>query len=114
MKFIFADLVEQPLQQGVVACERLIFVLRENLAVLEDSFIQDLSHISTAAIYSGGLQVDSVEFLKDNLYRCDYSYDWDIAWTCSGTQESGRVNEKVRFILDEEGVIEFKFLNLKA
>lgn len=81
----------------------------------QDDFIQDLSHISTAANFSGDMQVDKVEYLKDNLYRCDYSYNWSIAWTCSGTQEAGRVNEKVRFLFDPEaGTLQFKFLKLDA
>ena len=112
MKFIFTELVESPLIQGAQACHKLAEVLNSQRAVLEDVFIQDLSHISAAAKYNGGLQIDAVTHLKDRLYRCDYSYDWDIAWTCSGTQESGRVSEKVRFTVDEDGVLTFKFLNL--
>ncbi|BBP43827.1 hypothetical protein [Thiosulfativibrio zosterae] len=114
MKFIFESLVEAPVQQGPEMSEILAKVFTQHLATLEDSLIQDLRHISDAAKYNGGLQIDAVTHLKDNLYRCDYSYDWDIAWTCSGTQESGRVSEKVRFTLDEEGVVTFKFLTLDA
>lgn len=86
--------------------------LNQQSALFEDALIQDLSHISTAAIYAGNLRVDGVVHLKENLYRCEYSYDWQIGWTCSGTQEAGRVHEKVRFTLNEVGQLTFKFLKL--
>ena len=76
------------------------------------TFVQDLSHISEAAIYEGGIQIDAIEHLSDALFRCVYSYDWAIAWTCSGTQEAGRVQEKVRFMIDSDGTAHFKFLKL--
>lgn len=81
-------------------------------ATLEAEMVQDMTHISQAAVFSGNLTVDAVEYLKDSLFRCDYSYDWQIGWTCSGTQEAGRVNEKVRFSLEPDGTLKFKFLKL--
>lgn len=81
-------------------------------ASLEKEMVQDLSHISQAAVFSGNLTIDAVSYLKDSLFRCDYSYDWQIGWTCSGTQEAGRVNEKVRFSLEPDGTLIFKFLKL--
>lgn len=79
-----------------------------------DDFVQDMSHISQAANYTGNMRVDAIKQIKDDLYRCDYSYDWAIAWTCSGTQEAGRVNEKVRFTLSPNGELDFKFLKLDS
>lgn len=79
-----------------------------------DEFVQDMSHISQAANYAGNIKVDEVMHIKENLYRCDYSYDWAIAWTCSGTQEAGRVKEKVRFTIEEGNVFTFKFLKLES
>lgn len=80
---------------------------------LEAEMVQDMSHISQAAVFAGNLTVDDVTYIKDNLFRCDYSYDWQIGWTCSGTQEAGRVNEKVRFSLESDGSLKFKFLKLE-
>lgn len=80
---------------------------------LEAEMVQDMSHISQAAVYAGNLTVDDVVYVKDNLFRCDYSYDWQIGWTCSGTQEEGRVKEKVRFSLEPDGALVFKFLKLE-
>ncbi|WP_024850888.1 hypothetical protein [Hydrogenovibrio kuenenii] len=80
---------------------------------LEAEMVQDMSHISQAAVYAGNLTVDNIDWVKDNLFRCDYSYDWQIGWTCSGTQEEGRVNEKVRFSLEPDGSLKFKFLKLE-
>lgn len=79
---------------------------------LEAEMVQDMTHISQAAVYAGNLTVDDVVYVKDNLFRCDYSYDWQIGWTCSGTQEEGRVKEKVRFSLEPDGTLKFKFLKL--
>jgi hypothetical protein len=92
--------------------ELITQALNQQSTQFEQALIQDLSHISTAAIYAGNLVVDAVVHLKGDLYRCEYSYDWQIGWTCSGTQEAGRVREKVRFTLNETGRLSFKFLKL--
>lgn len=113
MKLIFSELTKLPVEHGAELAEIVKTKLAPVIEKYSDDFVQDLSHISQAANYSGDLQVDQVEYLKDNLYRCDYSYNWEIAWTCSGTQEAGRVNEKVRFTVDENGELNFKFLKLE-
>ena len=112
MKKHFSALHNKIESQGETLSELLKIVLSENLSELESDFVQDLSHISQAASFVGEMTIDSVVHLKDNLYRCDYSYNWQIAWTCSGTQEAGRVKEKVRFTVSDDGEIEFKFLKL--
>lgn len=94
--------------------ELLQTVFNTHLPALENHLVQDLNHISQAARYAGDMKIDHILYLKDNLYRCDYSYKWDIAWTCSGTQETGRITEKVRFVLNPNGQITFKFLTLDA
>ncbi|MBN2865830.1 MAG: hypothetical protein JXK16_07470 [Thiotrichales bacterium] len=114
MKKHFTALQNMANQQGEAFSSVLKTVLTENLSELETAFVQDLSHISQAASFAGEMTIDAVVFLKDNLYRCDYSYNWQIAWTCSGTQEAGRVKEKVRFTVADDGEIEFKFLKLDA
>lgn len=91
-------------------CEALQKHLQPVVEAHTEEFVQDLSHISEAAIYEGNIAIDVIEHLSDDLYRCVYSYDWAIAWTCSGTQEAGRVQEKVRFMVDSDGVAHFKFL----
>lgn len=112
MKKTFPELENQPLKQGAEITGLLAETINKYIESLADAFVQDMSHISPAANYTGNISVDQVEYLKDNLYRCDYSYDWAIAWTCSGTQEAGRITEKVRFTLDDTGEIHFKFLLL--
>ncbi len=84
-------------------------VIQPEIEKYVDDFVQDMSHINDVASYSGGLRVDAIVNIKDNLYRCDYSYEWLIAWNCAGIQESGRVSEKVRFQLEEKS-LDFKFL----
>lgn len=86
--------------------------ISEVLPDFEEEFVQDLTHVSPAAAYKGNMTIDRIEHLKDNLYRCEYSYDWEIAWTCSGTQEAGREKEKVRFTVNNESELDFKFLKL--
>jgi hypothetical protein len=93
-------------------CESLVSKINNVINDYAIEFVQDLTHISMAANFSGNLSVLRVECLKDNLFRCHYGYDWSIAWTCSGTQESGRVEEKVRFTVNPDGVLDFKFLKL--
>ena len=105
----FAGLSENHNQE---AADKIGQALNRVIENYTDDFVQDMSHISQAANYAGNIAVDKVEYLKDDLYRCDYSYDWAIAWTCSGTQEAGRVKEKVRFTLSENGELIFKFLKL--
>lgn len=113
MKIALKELTESSFQIGECLSPQLKSVLTEYLPELESSFVQDLSHISTAANYTGEMMIDNIVFLKDNLFRCDYSYNWAIGWTCSGVQEAGRVSEKVRFTLNEQGVVTFKFLKLE-
>ncbi|MBF6057997.1 hypothetical protein [Thiomicrorhabdus heinhorstiae] len=113
MKILLPAEIKRPVSIGADSVSMLQQEIAELLPSMEKEFIQDMSHISDAAVYEGDMQVDQVVYLKDNLYRCDYSYNWVIAWTCSGTQEAGRIQEKVRFSLSEDGEIEFKFLKLE-
>ncbi|MDG6778180.1 hypothetical protein QCB44_05620 [Thiomicrorhabdus sp. zzn3] len=110
MKKRFSQLAHEKMEHGEVQAAQLKGLIQSVMPEMEQAFVQDLSHISTAAVYAGNMAVDRIEHLRDNLYRCDYSYDWHIAWTCSGTQEAGRVTEKVRFTLNDGGEVEFKFL----
>lgn len=112
LKVNFANLAADSIEHGDSIVQMLQSAINEEIVDYSDDFVQDMDHISTAALYDGNISVDSVVYLKDNLYRCDYSYDWSIGWTCSGTQEAGRVKEKVRFTLDNNGDLNFKFLKL--
>ncbi|MEA3404564.1 MAG: hypothetical protein U9R28_02355 [Pseudomonadota bacterium] len=114
MKVTFAELQGSVIEHGAEMAKQLKIVIGSHLSEIEKELVQDMSHISQAASFAGDMTVDDVIYLKDNLYRCDYSYNWQIAWTCSGTQEAGRTKEKVRFILGDDGGIEFKFLKLDA
>ncbi|WP_029407735.1 hypothetical protein [Thiomicrorhabdus sp. Milos-T2] len=114
MKIILSDLVGLTLDNDDANTSQIQKVLNACIEDYADDFVQDMSHISQAANYSGNIKVDEIVHLKDNLYRCDYSYDWAIAWTCSGVQEGGRVKEKVRFTLEPSGELQFKFLKLDA
>ncbi len=113
MKVTFAELQNREIVHSPEMAASLKSILSTHLAEIDAEMVQDLTHISQAACYSGEMSIDAVEYLKDNLYRCDYSYNWQIAWTCSGTQEAGRVKEKVRFTVADNGEIEFKFLKLE-
>ncbi|MDX1352887.1 MAG: hypothetical protein R3254_07735 [Thiomicrorhabdus sp.] len=112
MKIIIADLAGLVGLPNETVCQKVQEALSNCIENYTDDFVQDMSHISQAANYAGNIAVDGVSHLKDDLYRCNYSYDWAIAWTCSGTQEAGRVKEKVRFTLNPQGELEFKFLKL--
>lgn len=112
MKVHFPQLAQAEPEHSDEMTGRLKDLISQQLPSLESEFVQDLSHISQFAGYAGNMTVDQVEYLKDNLYRCDYSYDWQISWTCAGTQESGRAKEKVRFTLTPDGEVTFKFLKL--
>lgn len=112
MKLIFADLVQAEAEHGDVLATKLQHKLNQVIDTHAEDFVQDLSHLSMAARYAGNMQVDQVLYLQGDCYRCDYHYDWSIAWTCSGTQdESGQVSEKVRFNFDlTTAEANFKFL----
>ena len=114
LKIIIADLAGLVGLTPEVITPKLKASLSACIESYSDAFVQDMSHISQAANYAGNLEVDSIVHLKESLYRCEYSYDWAIGWTCSGTQEAGRVKEKVRFTLNENGELDFKFLKLDA
>lgn len=107
---MISELVANSMEPGSELASTLKEKLNNIIENYSDDFVQDMTHISQAATYSGNIAVDDVVYLKDNLYRCDYSYDWSIAWTCSGTQEAGRVKEKVRFTVEPNGELNFKFL----
>jgi len=106
--------ISLPKEFSLHSVEQRVLTLRQSIRPLleryQDEFLTDISHISTAAVFDGGMQLEGVEHLKDNLYRLDYSYLWSIAWTCSGVQEGGRVKEKVRFSVEDDGMLSFKFL----
>ena len=112
MKIIIADLAGLVGLPNETISQKLKDSLSSCIKNYSEDFVQDMSHISQAANYAGNIAVDEIVHLKDNLYRCDYSYDWAIAWTCSGTQEAGRVKEKVRFTVNDNGELDFKFLQL--
>ncbi|WP_040728408.1 hypothetical protein [Thiomicrorhabdus sp. Kp2] len=112
MKIIIADLAGLVGLPNKTISQKIKDSLSSCIENYSEDFVQDMSHISQAANYAGNIAVDEIVHLKDNLYRCDYSYDWAIAWTCSGTQEAGRVKEKVRFTVNDNGELDFKFLQL--
>lgn len=113
MQLILAELNDLTASDDKAAlANQLKLALNKVIENYSDDFVQDMSHISQAANYAGNIQVDQIEYLKEDLFRCDYSYDWAIAWTCSGTQEAGRVKEKVRFSFDKPNTLNFKFLKL--
>lgn len=107
MKVNFSELA---VPTSELTVETIKSILSSNLSSMESEFVQDMSHISPAAGYKGNMTIDNIEHIRDDLFRCEYSYEWEIAWTCSGTQENGRVTEKVRFTVSATGNVEFKFL----
>jgi len=113
LKIVFESLAGINAQDENDVAAQIKTLIADCIEQFSEEFVQDMSHISQAANYAGNIAVDEVIHLKDNLYRCDYSYDWAIAWTCSGTQEAGRVKEKVRFTLADNGELHFKFLKLE-
>jgi hypothetical protein len=92
--------------------ETILARLSERLPELEHDLVQDLSHISHFANYMGGMALDAVIYQKDNLYRLDYHYPWEINWSCADQIEQGVMNDKVRFTLAEDGEVHFKLLKL--
>lgn len=112
MKVIFPELQNQPLVHGTEQNDFLKAVLEKHIAEIDTGLVQDLSHISHFATYSGGMTVEKVEYQKDNLYRMDYSYPWEMNWSCADQVDEGLIHDKVRFTVSDTGEIHFKLLVL--
>lgn len=90
------------------AAEAFLYqALVENLAVIEQDLIPDLSHISHFVCYIGGMTVDRIEFVRENRFRLCYSVPWEMNWSCAGQTESGVAQEKMHFTVSKDGCIQF-------
>lgn len=86
--------------------------LVDNLAVIEQDLIPDLSHISHFASYAGGMSIEHIEFVRENRFRLCYAVPWDMSWSCAGQTESGIAKEKIHFTVSDDG--QLNFISLKT
>lgn len=110
MQISFPELLGKLSQPGDASESLLLSVLTEHLSVLEHELVQDLTHISHFANYISGMTLDKVCYEKGNQYRLEYHYPWEMNWSCADQTGSGVIHDKVRFIVDATGRIEFKIL----
>lgn len=114
MKVIFPELENLTLEHSEQQNDFLKTVLDNHIAEIDTGLVQDLSHISHFATYSGGMTVEKVQHQKDNLYRMEYSYPWEMNWSCADQVDEGVIQDKVRFTVSESGEIHFKLLVLTS
>lgn len=114
MKVIFPELEGRTFVQGAELEAELLETIRTHLPEIDHELVQDLSHISHFANYVGGMTAETVTYQKDNLYKLDYTYKWEINWSCADQMEEGVINDKIRFTLADNGEVEFKILKLDA
>jgi len=114
MKITFPELQNTIFEHGAQLADTLKTVLIAHLTELEHELVQDMTHISHFANYHGGMEFIQVSHQKDNLYKLDYSYPWEINWSCADQMEEGVMQEKVRFTLSDRGEIEFKLFKLES
>lgn len=94
------------------AAQCLYQFLDDNLALIEQDLVPDLSHISHFASYAGGMSLEVVEPIRENRFRLSYQVPWEMNWSCAGQTESGIVKEKLHFTVSDDGVIEFLVLKV--
>lgn len=92
------------------AAQCLYQFLDDNLALIEQDLVPDLSHISHFASYAGGMSIERIEFVRENRFRLCYAVPWEMNWSCAGQTESGVVKEKMHFTVDADGVLTFLIL----
>ncbi|QBZ82939.1 hypothetical protein GHNINEIG_00980 [Hydrogenovibrio crunogenus] len=114
MKVVIPELQNLSLAHGAEQNDFLKTVLNKHIAEIDKELVQDLSHISHFATYPGGMTVEKVVFQKDNLYRMDYSYPWEMNWSCADQVDEGLIHDKVRFTVSGTGEIHFKLLVLAS
>lgn len=114
MNVNFPELKNLNLEHGTEQNDFLKTILEKHIAEIDTGLVQDLSHISHFATYSGGMSVERVQHQKDNLYRLEYSYPWEMNWSCADQVDEGVIHDKVRFTVSETGEIDFKMLVLAS
>ncbi|MDG4812371.1 hypothetical protein P8629_05075 [Hydrogenovibrio sp. 3SP14C1] len=114
MNVNFPELKNLSLEHGAEQNDFLKTILEKHIAEIDIGLVQDLSHISHFASYSGGMVVEKVQHQKDNLYRLEYSYPWEMNWSCADQVDEGVIHDKVRFTVSEDGEIDFKMLMLAS
>ncbi len=85
-------------------------LLAQNLILIEQDLVPDLSHISHFASYAGGMSLAAIEHIRDNRFRLSYQVPWQMNWSCAGQTESGIANEKIHFTVSETGQLSFLFI----
>jgi hypothetical protein len=110
----YPELADLDLSKPEAITDVLAKTLQSDLEELKPVLIQDLSHISHFANPTDELEVDKVEWVKENLFILHYHYGWQINYSCADQTESGVLKEKLRFTLQDDETIEFKVLKLDA
>lgn len=81
--------------------------LQEQKKNFERQLIPDLRYLDESAHNTNGIEIQTVNYIKDNQFELVYRFDWHAYRGCSGFDESGTETSKVRFWIEEDGTIRF-------
>ncbi|MGF1753454.1 hypothetical protein L4C33_07645 [Vibrio makurazakiensis] len=95
------------IEHGSALCEPLFDLLSKHQPEYQRSLIPDLTFIDVMAHNNHGIVIQKVSHIEANQYQCQYSYDWEIFNGCLDMHETGVERNKVKFIVTEEGQVEF-------
>ncbi|WP_241149110.1 hypothetical protein [Photobacterium sanguinicancri] len=85
----------------------------ENEHLYGSSLIPDLSHINSRAENHTGIDICEVTYLGGNEYQLEYGYQWSVYNGCADMDLEGEEDSSVSFTIDENGEIEFEFLDIE-
>lgn len=83
-------------------CQLLRTFFESQIESIDRQLVRDLSFISQLAHYKDGMQVIQVEALPAGDFYLHFEYQWHIFNGCMGLNETGKLQDKVKFSLTDE------------
>lgn len=95
-----------PIVHGAGLVSELVSVIEKHKAAFEHQLIPDLSHIDVMAHNENGIVVTGVEHLEENLYKLNFTYDWQLYRGCADIHGVGIEKGNALFTVSDNGQIE--------
>lgn len=86
-------------------CTQLETFFSQQMPSIDRKLVRDLSFISQLAHYKEDMQVKKIEPLQTGDFYLHVEYHWHIFNGCMGMDEVGSFKDKVKFSLDDEGIV---------
>ncbi|NPA72299.1 MAG: hypothetical protein GXO35_05665 [Gammaproteobacteria bacterium] len=85
----------------------LLDFLNTQYESIQHALIRDLTFISQLAHYKSGLKIERVVPIEPGVFQLYFHYQWHIFQGCLDLDEMGEINDKVTFIVTEQGQVVF-------